>query len=83
MAEFAARLGVEKSVVSRYETGARGISISLMLRMCAALEITPSEFFFGPGAATLDDMARHLDIKDKDELAEIVKLYCDRRKPTP
>jgi transcriptional regulator with XRE-family HTH domain len=83
MADFAARLGLEKSVISRYETGERRISVALMLRMCAVLEITPNEFFFGPGAATLDDVARHLDVKDKAELTEIVKLYCDRRRPIP
>jgi transcriptional regulator with XRE-family HTH domain len=55
--DLARMLDTTKSVVSRWETGERSLSMDMFFRLCAALEITPPEFFRDPNAPeAVDDL---------------------------
>lgn len=43
--EFAARVGIEQSNVSRFERGLQGFDSATLHRMCVALEISASALF--------------------------------------
>lgn len=53
-AELAAKADTYKSIISRIETAKHGLEATLMLRICAALDITPSQLFAKPGALSPD-----------------------------
>jgi hypothetical protein len=72
-------IGSHKGIISRYETGDRGISLDVMSKLWKALDITPGQFFAPPDRPSLDAL-----VKNEEELAllrkleAIVKLYLDR-----
>jgi transcriptional regulator with XRE-family HTH domain len=83
MADLAADIGVEKSMISRFETGTRGISLDLQFKLFRALDITPNEFFNGPGRVSLDEIAKDLLPDESVRLEEIVRAFCKRPKQNP
>ena len=52
--QLAERVGIPKSVISRYETGDRRIHLGMLFRLMAALEIKPAQFFAPPGEPSAD-----------------------------
>ena len=52
--ELAERVGIPKSVISRYETGDRRIHLGMLFRIMAALEVRPAQFFAPPGEPSAD-----------------------------
>lgn len=72
------KLGIYKSVLSRYERGERGITDEMMFRFLDALEITPGQFYAHPDTPSLDALARGLNGEKFLILADFVKTYCER-----
>jgi transcriptional regulator with XRE-family HTH domain len=73
--------GMTKGVISRYETGDREPSFAIMRKLCAALEITPSQFFAPPGAASIDALMQDLSPETRRRLALVVKAALALTKP--
>jgi transcriptional regulator with XRE-family HTH domain len=76
--ELAKRVDTSKSVISRYETGDRGISLDMQFRLMWALGITPAQFFAPPEQPSLDALAAGESPGQRRRLVNLVKAFIDR-----
>lgn len=56
--DLAKAVGTLKSVISRYETGERGISLEMQFKLFQALQIVPGQFFADPDEPSLDAVVK-------------------------
>lgn len=73
--ELAHRVGVSKSVISRFETRDRHMKLDMQFKLMAALEITPAQFFSPPDAPSLDALAANQTPEQRRLLASVVKAF--------
>lgn len=78
MEQLGAMIGKDASVISRFETMDRGLSMEMQHKVTKALGITHDQLMQPPGAETLDGMAAQLDAERRAVLEEFVKAYCAR-----
>ena len=76
--ELAERVGIPKSVVSRYETGDRRIHLGMLFRIMAALEIKPAQFFAPPGEPSLDEIMANESPEQRRRVVATVKAMLKR-----
>lgn len=65
-------IGVDKSTISRYETGERRPDIEDLFRLAAALEIRVLDLFRDPLIPSLDDIVARLSEDDRRRATEFV-----------
>lgn len=70
--ELAEAIGTFKGVISRYETGERGISFEMQYKLMKALNITPGQFFASPDVVSLDALAQSADPETRRRLERVV-----------
>ena len=66
-------VGVNKSVISRMETGSHGISIEMQLGLMRALDIVPNQFFAPPKVVSLDALARGASESQREMVERVVR----------
>lgn len=78
-AELAEAIGTFKGVISRYETGERGISLDMQYKLMMALKITPGQFFASPEVVSLDALAQSADPGTRKTLETIVSAMVGQK----
>jgi transcriptional regulator with XRE-family HTH domain len=73
--ELAARAGIPKSILSRYETGDRRIHLETQFKLMAALDIRPAQFFSPPDAPSIDAMIAGETPEQRRRLVNMVKAF--------
>jgi transcriptional regulator with XRE-family HTH domain len=71
--DLAKLVGVSESIISRYETGRRGISLQMQIRFMRVLGITPNQFFEPPDAPTLEDILTAASPADRKRLVTLLR----------
>jgi transcriptional regulator with XRE-family HTH domain len=72
-AEVARRVGTSPDQVSRWESGHRGISLTVFRQIAAALGVDPADLFRHPDRPSLDKLARNLPEQDLHKLARVIE----------
>jgi transcriptional regulator with XRE-family HTH domain len=67
-AELARRAGMQKSVLSRYESGQYHIPGNMMFLLMELLDLHPSEFFMPPGKTSFDKVVESVEGEDRKRL---------------
>ena len=75
--DLAERAGVSESVISRYETGRRGITLKMQIKLMRVLDIMPNQFWSPPDAPSLDALAAGLSPSKRKLLVSIVRVMLD------
>jgi transcriptional regulator with XRE-family HTH domain len=76
--EMAERVGIPKSVISRYETGDRRIHLGMLFRIMAALEIKPGQFFAPPGEPSADAVIANESPEQRRQIVAMLKALVKR-----
>jgi transcriptional regulator with XRE-family HTH domain len=75
--DLAKLVGVSESIISRYETGRRGISLLMQIKFMRVLDIMPNQFWSPPDAPSLDAMAANLSPSKRKLLVNLVRVLLD------
>lgn len=75
--ELGAKVGSFKGIISRYETGDRGISLDMMSKLWKALGITPGQFFAPPDRPSLDALVEGKETELLRRLEKMVRVMVD------
>jgi transcriptional regulator with XRE-family HTH domain len=77
--QLARRLGTSKGVISRYESGARGMTVEVQFRLARALKIWVGQLFLPPEKPSIDGMLEDVSLEERRRTVEIVKLTARGR----
>ena len=87
--EFGSKIGVTRAAVSRYESGDRQISESILLSICRVFRVNyfwltegKGEIFIGTPQTVVDELAEDygLDDIDKKIIEKYLELDAEKRK---
>lgn len=81
--DLAKRVGTLKSVISRYETGERGISLEMQWKLFEALDIVPGQFFADPDEPSLDGAAKGQPLEVRKLLEKQIRGWLPKPDDEP
>lgn len=87
--EFGSKIGVTRAAVSRYESGDRQLSESILLSICRVFRVNyfwltegKGEIFIGTPQTVVDELAEDYDLDDIDKkiIEKYLELDAEKRK---
>lgn len=70
--ELAARLGVSKMTISRYENDRRGVNVKVLMGLAEALGIEPEDFYRHPDQPSADALLRDQPVSVRDQAIKVI-----------
>lgn len=75
--QLAKKIDMDETVICRFESGARGVSLEIMLELFKALDVTPGQFFSPPGTPDLNLMCERMTAKQRRRVVNYARMVLD------